>query len=957
MASPTLRLRLRGVRSEEPLVIRALGIASAYRLWANGELLASNGQVGRAPASTRPTELRPLTRHRNLDLVLQVASFEGARFGVFKPLALGTESALVRRQQALDVADHMIFGALLLLGLYHLVVFLYRRRERAALLIATICFLWGLRIPVAGMSGRTWTLLEPWLSWEAACKLDLVAYSWAVVAVATLIANLYPQWRSGLVARLSMAAAGAFSLLVVFDHRLALDGTLEWNFVSGPLAAYCVALASRQALSDRRPGSAANLLSVLVLAAAGIHDLLLDFALIRSESLMPAAVLVFVLLQSVVVAARLYRAFTRVETLSVELERTNKELERKDKLKDEFLAMTSHELRTPLHGMVGIADSLLKGAAGPTSEEAVRNLSLVVASGRRLSHLVDDILDYSRLKHRDLRLEVAPVRLRPVVEAVLAMVRPLVRGGEVRLENAVPEDLPAMVADEDRLHQILYNLVGNAIRFTSSGSVRVEAIATGERIEVAVVDTGRGIPADQLDRVFESFEHGNPSDGSAGGTGLGLAVSRRLVELHGGTMSVESEVGRYSRFLFTVPAAVGAPASAFARPQAAKSTTSTDGDVSAAVACDSEQEPRSGGGRVLVVDDEAVNQAVVANHLRLEGLSVETASSGTEALKRLDEGALPDVVLLDVMMPGIDGFEVCRRLRARWSAVKLPVVLLTVLNRKEDLVRGFEAGANDYLAKPFQAEELVARVRSQIAAKRAVAAIEENLRLENELEARRRSEAQARGEAARESEEKLRYQLDPHFLLNALAAIRGSLGQESPSARQAISDLGEFCKLTLARGPLEVLKVEEELEIVRAFLEVHKARWGSYLQVETEVDSAVLCAPIPAWLLQPLVENALKHGSRTSPRALQLRIAAGRQGDGRLWFRISNTGRLLSRDEEVRSGGIGMVNLRKRIERWYPEGSSLGLRTEAGWVHAELTVPAKCGPLETESAPPAATEL
>ncbi len=228
-------------------------------------------------------------------------------------------------------------------------------------------------------------------------------------------------------------------------------------------------------------------------------------------------------------------------------------LQQIDRMKDEFLANTSHELRTPLNGIIGIAESLSDGATGPLHESTQSNLFMIASSGRRLSRLVDDILDFSKLKSHELELRRCAVGMREIAEIVLTLSQPLVAERDLRLVNEVPSDLPLVDGDENRLQQVMHNLVGNAIKFTPSGSVTVGARHSGDWVEVSVTDTGVGIPEGKRARIFESFEQADSSTAREyGGTGLGLTITRQLIELHGGVIRVESNEGRGSVFSFTV---------------------------------------------------------------------------------------------------------------------------------------------------------------------------------------------------------------------------------------------------------------------------------------------------------------------------------------------------------------------------------------------------------------------
>jgi PAS domain S-box-containing protein len=475
----------------------------------------------------------------------------------------------------------------------------------------------------------------------------------------------------------------------------------------------------------------------------------------------------------------------------------NKKLQQLDKLKDEFLANTSHELRTPLNGIIGIAESLLDGAAGQLSETLRQNLLMISQSGHRLTNLVNDILDFSKLKHKDIELQLKSVSLREIVEIVLTMSQSLIGSKDLQLINAVESDIPAVLADENRLQQILYNLVGNAIKFTEQGQIEItaqlheqssiinhqlglspkntyptfsqeenhalvnslddleknslslnyeqkkdsietlkinhETPRTANCLRLTISDTGIGIPKDKIGPIFEAFEQAEGSTArDYGGTGLGLAVTKKLIELHQGQIWVKSEPGVGSQFIFTLPisekpaenllhqstlltrlAQIETPNQPFQRPVAQG---------------ENESKPKV---KILIVDDEPVNLQVLVNHLSLHQYDVTQALSGIEALALLKKGFKPDLILLDVMMPKMTGYEVMRKIRENWELNELPTLLLTAKNQITDLVTGLDAGANDYLTKPVSKDELLARIKTHLNIKNLKA---ENLRLSAELE-------------------------------------------------------------------------------------------------------------------------------------------------------------------------------------------------------------------------------
>ncbi len=409
-----------------------------------------------------------------------------------------------------------------------------------------------------------------------------------------------------------------------------------------------------------------------------------------------------------------------------ELRSKNKALTEMDKLKDEFLANTSHELRTPLNGIIGIADSLIDGSVGTMTEEQQYNLSLIVSSGRRLANLVNDILDFSKLKQCNMQLQLKPLNMRSVTQMVLMLSQTLVSRKNLQLVNQIPYDIPAVKADENRVQQILHNLVGNAVKFTETGMISVSAEVRDEYLAITVSDTGIGIPEEKLESIFRSFEQ---ADGSTareyGGTGLGLSVTKQLTELHGGHIRATSELGKGSRFTFTLPVS-GDKAEPFHAADILARNTRVAGTAAMPAEMGHTEKPDMADipsehlcngelCRILVVDDEPVNLQVLKNQLASEHYSVTLATDGREAIAAIEErGQTFDLVLLDVMMPGMSGYEVCRHLREKYPATELPVVMLTAKNQTDDLIAGFGSGASDYLTKPFSKQELIARINTHI---------------------------------------------------------------------------------------------------------------------------------------------------------------------------------------------------------------------------------------------------
>ncbi len=360
-------------------------------------------------------------------------------------------------------------------------------------------------------------------------------------------------------------------------------------------------------------------------------------------------------------------------------------LKKWDRLKDEFLANTSHELRTPVHGIAGLAEAALERLPSERGQGVLRGyMKTILGSARRLSILIDDILDYSRLKNEDLKLDPHPLDISSLADVVVELSRPLAEKKGLVLENGIGREVPAVFADENRTYQILQNLVGNAVKFTREGSVVLSAGEKDGSLVVRVTDTGPGIEPEHLETVFESFRQG---DGSVsreyGGTGLGLGISKRLVALQGGEIGVESRPGEGSTFFFTLPIADEKPDGEASGESMSKLSVAPFEDFderegAPELGADTGREPGEGRlkPRLLVVDDDPANLEIVRAHLA-DQYDVTAETDPEKALGLVRQGLVPDLVLLDIMMPHVSGLEVCREVRKEFSFDRLPVVFLT----------------------------------------------------------------------------------------------------------------------------------------------------------------------------------------------------------------------------------------------------------------------------------------
>lgn len=714
------------------LAIKLPEIGTAFQLIVNGQELAHAGQIGKLKSAAQPGIKQSVVRmpeasNGSLDILINVSNFDHARGGLWYPIQLGDEKQIENIRNTDFYYALFLFGSLFIMGLYHLGLYSLRPAEKSPLAFGALCLVFAFRLLHVGDQ----FLLEIYPDWDFHSYFRLgyaITYILPVLLI-FFLRSIFPaeiHWAalrifavSGLCLTLAVYATPGYIytgiLLQVFLVMAALNGI------------YCL-YAIVLAVIRKRDGARVFIGGLLILILSMVNDGLNAFAIIATGYFAELGFFTFIFSQAYLLSRRFSSAFHKNEELT-------RELIKADQIKDEFLANTSHELRTPLNGIIGIADSIIDGVAGPINSKLESNLQLIVQSGRRLNSLVNDILDFSKLKDREIALNQQPAHLQNIIDMVVATSNPLIGTKKLEIVTELEEDLPPVLVDYNRIQQVFYNLLGNAIKFTENGTIIIKATSQNKHlplplehpalepdkiVNISITDTGIGIPAEKQEHIFQEFQQADAStERSYGGTGLGLSISRKLIEMHGGTIQVISEPGKGSEFSFCIPVA-NLPVDDQQKEQsklAGLDLEQTPAEIKDPALMNQTLLPQVSDTKedfsILVVDDDPINRQVLSNILQIRHINVILAEDGHRALEILEEFR-PHLVLLDVMMPRLSGYEVCQKIREKYSISELPVIMLTAKSQLNDMLKAMQNGANDYLTKPFSKDELMARMNTHL---------------------------------------------------------------------------------------------------------------------------------------------------------------------------------------------------------------------------------------------------
>ncbi len=671
----------------EWLGIGLADLYTSYKLFIDGKEVAANGVVATSENEYTPFWLPQVATfipsNDTVNVILQIANFKHAKGGSREALIFGKASALTQRYQHNLDYDFILFGCVLMGGLFFLGLYFFSRNEISLLWFSMFCITYSYRFIGAKNYGLHQLFTD--IPWTVTIHLEYFMLYFSAFVFGRCTFQLYPEVSSKLIIRIFSASTLILTGIVVVAPTDIFTNTLIPFFVLLGLYIPIFMGIYIKATLRRLDGAIFALLSTGAIVFSFSYDILAYLGLFEKNNIVIFfSYFAFFFLQSLILSYRFAKSYQRALAKA----------EMASLAKMEFLSTMSHEIRTPLNAIVGMSNLI---AVAPSQTE---NLETLKFASRHLMFLINDILDYSKIDAGKIEFEKEPANVRELMKKLVAVYRERAVEKKNQILTEIDEAIPDLIlCDSTRLNQIISNLVSNAIKFTDQGIIRIclRKISGDEQsvsIRFSVEDTGIGIAPEQQGFIFENFSQASSSTTRKfGGTGLGLTITQKLLELQGVKIQLSSEEGQGSCFFFTQTFEI--PARQETEPE-----RSSERIISADVLA---------GKKILLVEDNPVNVLIASKFLQKWNVQVDVAESGMMALDKFSDHEL---VLMDLEMPEMDGFTTTYNLRKK--GINVPIIALTASALIEVKEKVLQSGMNDFVTKPFDPQELFTKIASHL---------------------------------------------------------------------------------------------------------------------------------------------------------------------------------------------------------------------------------------------------
>lgn len=863
-------------------------VKTASALFIDGEQKGKSGVVADNPTQhigkDTPYTVYFTTDQKEIDIILYVSNFDtDENIGIHKSIKFGSAEAISKERDFIKTLLTGMVVVLLLHSLYSLLVYFFIYRNKMVLFF-TIGFIFPAldEIITYDKSIIDWLQLDyPW-SLKLTNLLYLAA-SFFFVQFMRVLLTKYRQHKLFYLFSVLYGICAALILIMPVQYLLPANAVFFVLYFVSFLSVLLFAF--QEFMQDQKESF--YLALIMVSTTSGIV-----WGLIKAFAQIEIPFYPFDYLFAFLGFAAFW--FKRYDQKHKEAAELVVKLQKEDTLKDEFLKSSAEKLWTPLNEMITIAQTIIDGKRSSLATQDKNDLLFLINIGRTMFFTLQDLVDFTRLKEGKLPFQPKSLRIQGVISGVMDMLTFFADGKQIQMTSNIPSSFPHVMADERRLIQILFNLLHNAISFTNVGEITVDAEIKNNMAVIHVRDNGIGIDEEMKKKVFASYEQGVTNEK---GMGLGLTLSKYLIELHGGTVHLDTVPNQGSDFYFTLPLAeekAAAVSQQEVKTNEEKYPQNTE-DINVQKVKDSK-----GKYRILAIDDDPVSLKVISTIFQTENYHVTTVTDAQKVMHLLN-GNEWDLVIVDAMLPYLSGYELTRLIRERYTSLELPILIITSRNYPQDVYVGFSYGANDYVVRPINSLELKTRGKALINMKHS---INERLYMEAAW---------------------LQAQIQPHFLFNTLNTIASLSMIDSDRMVALLNKFGEYLRRSFTPENVKrIVPLEHELELVKSYLYIEKERFADRLQVEWELEENI-GVKLPPLTIQPLVENSIHHGILQKRAGGTLRISIKAVAN---FIKITVTDNGVGMDEEqirkILHGkldtSVGLTNINRRLQQIYGDG-------------------------------------
>lgn len=710
--------------STNQYMLKLNSVVSAYEIWANGNLISNTGVVGNTKDQSTPdfqTQLVELPKNNNVELFIVISNFHHRKGGgSWEPILIGTKEQITSSWKQSFSFELIVSSIIFFICIYHLLMFVFYKKEKTYFYMAL--FVAGSFVFTAVQGEMVIEELFPSFPYGLNQRLRYIGLFINLGGISMYYYHFFHNAPKKFLSSYFYFALVCCLLVIFLPVNIGGYLSTPFQIVSVVLGIYGVQIVYK-GLSKFDFEAVLIVSGFVILYTTLIHGLLVTSRVINDDFQHATGYLLFILTQAILLAMRHQRVQVKAQNLTIELSETNLGLEKRieertseirlqqeqlqelDKVKSRFFANISHEFRTPLTIISGIFQRLEESTKGSDSKELT---STGLKHSDLLKRLIDQLLDVSKLQSGSIKRNLVKSKIHPLLKSYVTNFQSLAqeKGVEFEFESRVDVDLERII-DKDSLEKIIYNLISNAIKFTDPGGrVLFELAEAEDQLKFKVIDTGLGISKDQLPYIFDRFyQADNSLQKEYQGTGIGLSLVKELVDLNYGNISVTSEENRGTTFIVEIQygaRTTDQPIELDVFP------VKSNSELKLINKDDSGERPH-----VLIVEDQFDLSTLMANSLQ-DDYKVSIASNGVDGFSKATED-IPDLVISDIMMPKMDGFELCEKLKSDARTSHIPIVLLTAKSNKEDKLAGLRLGADDYLPKPFDLAELRIRISNLIA--------------------------------------------------------------------------------------------------------------------------------------------------------------------------------------------------------------------------------------------------